>query len=62
MLIMVTPKDRVNDFPGECLTVSGNGKLFCREEISLRKNIITNHISCMKHKTSKEKLKLERKI
>ncbi len=55
----VTPKDRVNDFPGECLTVSGNGRLFCgacREEISLRKNIITNHISCKKHKASKEKL------
>ena len=55
----VAPKDRVNDFPGECLTVSGKGKLFCsacREEISLRKNIITNHISCKKHNTSKEKL------
>ena len=49
----------MNDFPGECLTVSGNGKLFCsacREEISLRKNIITNYISCKKHNTSKEKL------
>ena len=55
----VTPKDRVNEFHDECLTISGNGKLFCsacREELSLRKNIITNHISCKKHKTSKEKL------
>ncbi len=55
----VSPKDRVNEFPTECLTVSGNGHLFCnacREEISLRKNIITSHISCKKHKTSKEKL------
>ena len=25
----VTPKDQVKDFLGECLTVSGNGKLFC---------------------------------
>ena len=55
----VTPKQRVNEFPDECLTVSRGGKLFCsacREELSLRKNIITNHISCKKHKTSKEKL------
>ena len=55
----VTPRDRVNEFPDECFTVSGNGKLFCngcREEISLRKNIIANHINCKKHKTSKEKL------
>jgi len=34
----------VNEFPDKSLTVSANGKLFCipcREETSLRKNIIT---------------------
>ena len=46
---LVSPIDRVKEFPDECLTVSRGGKL------SLRKNIITNHISCKKHKTSKEK-------
>ena len=56
----VSAKDRVNEFPDECLTVDRSGKLFCsacREELSLRKNIITNHIACKKHKTSKEKAK-----
>ena len=55
----VSAKDRVNEFPDECLTVRG-GKLFCsacREELSLRKNIITNHIACKKHKNSKEKVR-----
>ena len=42
----------MNEFPDECLTVSRGGKLFC----SACRNIITNHISCKKHKTSKEKL------
>ena len=39
----VTPKQRVNEFPDECLTVSRGGKLFCsacREELSLRKNTV----------------------
>ena len=56
----VSAKDRVNEFPDECLTVDRSGKLFCsacREELSLRKNIITNHTACKKHKTSKEKAK-----
>ena len=54
------PNGRSAQFPDECLTVSRGGKLFysvCREELSLRKNIITNHISCKKHKTSKEKVR-----
>ena len=41
----VSAKDRVNEFTDECLTVDRSGKLFCsacREELSLRKNIITN--------------------
>ena len=56
----VSAKDRVNEFPDECLTVDRSGKLFCsacREELSLRKYIITNHFACKKHKTSKEKAK-----
>ena len=56
----VSAKDQVNEFPDECLTVSRGGKLFCsacREELSLRKNIITNHIACKKHWTSKEKVR-----
>lgn len=55
----VTAKDRLREFPGECLSVKIGGKLFCeacREELSLRKNIIKNHITCKKHNTSKEKL------
>ena len=56
----VSAKDRVNEFPDECLTVSRGGKLFCsacREELSPRKNIITNHIACKKHWTSEEKVR-----
>ena len=56
----VSAKDRVNEFPDECLTVTRGGKLFCsacREELSLRKNIITNQIACKKHKTSKDKVR-----
>ena len=56
----VNAKDRVNEFPDECLTVGRGGKLFCsacREELSPRKNIITNHITCKKHWTSKEKVR-----
>ena len=54
----VSPLDRVKEFPNECLTVTGK-KLFCnacREELSLRKNIVTNHIASSKHKQGKEKL------
>ncbi len=54
----LSPRDRVTEFPEEGLTVS-NGKLFCsacREELSLRKNIVANHISSNKHKIGKEKL------
>ena len=53
----VSAKDQVNEFPDECLTVSRGGKLFCsacREDQSPRKNIITNHIACKKHWTSKK--------
>ena len=56
----VSPRDRVSEFPDECLTVTGTGagKLFCnacREELSLRRNIVANHVASNKHKCGKEK-------
>ena len=57
----VSPRQRVDEFPDERLTVTGKGgsRLFCnacREELSLRRNVIANHVASNKHKTSKEKL------
>ena len=54
----IKPQDRIAEFPDECLSVTGK-KLFCnacREELSLRKNIVANHIASNKHKNGKEKL------
>jgi hypothetical protein len=54
----ITLHSRVRDFPGENLKVSA-GKLFCtacREEVSLKRSIVTNHIASVKHKQSKVKL------
>ena len=54
----VIPNSRVHEFPNNSLTVSAR-KLFCatcRVEISLKRSIITNHISSFKHKQSKVKL------
>ena len=56
----VSARERVNEFPDLCLTVTGK-KPFCnacREELSLRKNIITNHVGCNKHNCGKERLHL----
>ena len=36
----VTPKQRVNEFPDECLTVSRGGKLFCEHSLSSVSHII----------------------
>ncbi len=60
----VSPCERVREFPDECLTVTGKGagKLFCNvccEELSLRRNIVVNHIGSNKHKSGKEKLALK---
>ena len=55
----VTPSQRVKEHSGEELVVS-NGKLFCqacREELSLKANIVKNHIKSGKHKYGKQKLK-----
>ena len=54
----VEPSKRVKDFPGECLNVSA-GKLFCsacREELSLKRSTVTNHVRSQKHETSKKNL------
>ena len=52
----VKPTQRCKEFADEPFTVSG-GKLFCvtcREELSLKRSIIKNHIQSTKHKCSKE--------
>ena len=53
-----SPSSRVREFPNEHLAVSA-GKLFCdgcREELSLKRSIIANHIASVKHKQSKVRL------
>ena len=56
-----SPRERVREFPDECLTVTGKkvGKPFCNvccEKLSLQRNSVANHIGPNKHKSSKEKL------
>lgn len=55
----VSPADRVKQFPGECLEVK-HGKLFCvacREELSLKKSTVKNHLySGNKHQDAKDRL------
>ena len=54
----ITPVQRLKEHPGESLSVS-NGKLFCgacREELSLKANILKNHLKSEKHKEGKTKL------
>ena len=58
----VSARERVNQFPNECLTVATGKKLFCnacREELSLRKNFVSNHVASTKHKRGKERLLLK---
>ena len=55
----VTPAQRVREFLNECFTVSAR-TLFCdacRQEVSLRRSIIKNHIRSSKHSKMKESLK-----
>jgi len=57
----ITATQRVKEFPKEYLQVTGAGrmKLFCkacREELSLKRNVIVYHVSSAKHKTGKDKL------
>ena len=59
----VTPSQRVKQYKGENLTVS-NRKLFClacREELSVKNSVITNHIKSAKHISDKKKLEAKRK-
>ena len=54
----ISPIQRAKEFASECVCVSG-GKLFCqacREELSLKKSTIQQHIASSKHKAGKEKL------
>ena len=58
----VTPSQRVKEFPNECLTVSAR-TLFCeacRQEVSLRRSIVKNHIASSRHLKMKDSLQ-ERK-
>lgn len=59
----VTPSQRVKQYTGENLTVS-NKRLFClacREELSLKSSVISNHIKSAKHISGKKKLETKRK-
>ena len=54
----VSPSQRVKEFENESLTVS-RGNLFCsacREQLSLKRSIIKNHLSSSKHTKSKKRL------
>ncbi len=54
----VSPGERVKEFPKECLAIR-SGKLFCsacREESSLKKSTVRNHVSGDKHSKAKERL------
>ena len=56
--LKVHPSRRVQEFPGEELTVSF-GKLFCnacREHLSIKSSTVRNHVSSQKHVDSKTKL------
>ena len=54
----VTPRQRVKEFATECFVVS-RGNLFCsacREELSLKRSVLKNHVSSRKHQNCKERL------
>ena len=55
----VSPQQRVREFGNESLTVS-HGHLFCsacREQLSLKRSIIKNHIQSSKHHKSLQRMK-----
>ena len=57
--VKVTASQRVLEFKDEGFVVSQGSALFCkvcREEISLKKQNITVHVSSKKHKSNKEKM------
>lgn len=54
----VTPSQRVREFPKESLSVS-KGCLFCsvcREQLSLKRSVIKNHVQSSKHESSKKRM------
>ena len=54
----VTPRQQVKEFPTEPFTVS-HGQLFCsayREQLSLKRSILKNHVESLKHRNSKDRL------
>lgn len=58
----VSPQDRVREFADDSLCVSA-GKLFCRvcrEQLSMKRSVVKNHVQSMKHKSSKGRLKEEK--
>ena len=60
--IHVNPHQRVQEFPDECLAVSG-GKLFCdacHHIVNLKKSVVEKHIESRTHLAGKEKRKSER--
>jgi hypothetical protein len=59
----ITPYDRVKEHPGEPLTVT-TGTLFCsacREQLSVKSQVIKLHIKSVKHQKGKERLKTNEK-
>ena len=54
----VIPRKRVKEFPTEPFTVS-HGQLFCsacREQLSLKRSILKNHVESLKHRNTKDRL------
>ena len=54
----VTPSQRVREFDKEALVVS-HGHLFCsacREQLSVKRSVIKNHVQSVKHENSKKRL------
>lgn len=59
----ITPYDRVKEHPGEPLTVT-TGTLFCsacREQLSVKSQVIKLHLKSAKHQKGKERLKTNEK-
>ena len=58
----MSPRDRIEEFPGENLCLRGG--LFCngcKEILSSKKSILKNHLASKKHAAGKEKLKKTKK-
>ena len=57
-LATISPKDRVEEFPNNHLTVQNNGLfcLACREPVTCKKSGIADHIGCPKYARNAERL------